>query len=361
MRAWDPNSPVVQSFDGAGYKGPEERQGCRQRSLTDAAEGGVSGKPRRKTVCGVGSENTWSLTPHRVAERKTRVSFSSSAELSGIQREWVTLRDAVWRVAPRADSDKIGDLPQGRRLVEISSTRSFPGWCPIAPRGFVSSDDIAPMQADHRGQSGPGEGQAPPDGACVDHGTEMPLARLLQMGLFEEQKLQVQRELESLQEARNAMAFELQKLHEERAIENAKLQCCRQQRARLEEKLKRCSDVVAFTVSSMDRLHNLSEDELSDQADIVQTAQTDVLAAGMAAQQSLCAIAEEGEGTEGFEDCLEAKNADRDKENTPPPNTSCTPQRHKALAGTFTEEKQQTHLQLREPLQRLSTFKLIKQ
>merc|ERR1719215_851605 len=64
----------------------------------------------------------------------------------------------------------------------------------------------------------------------------------------------------------------------------------------MEQKLKRCSDVVAFTVNTMDRVHGLGENECSggkESDNVVYETQADLMVAGIAARRSLCSIAEE--------------------------------------------------------------------
>lgn len=107
-----------------------------------------------------------------------------------------------------------------------------------------------------------------------------------------EQRLATHRELEALQLARECAAAELERLQELGVLERRRLEHCRQQRGRLEEKLRRCSEVVAQTVSSMDRLHSISDEEIMEQGTTIRIAQADVVAAGVAAAQALSSITE---------------------------------------------------------------------
>lgn len=162
----------------------------------------------------------------------------------------------------------------------MPSPRSFPGWCPIDPRGFVSLNDVVPIMPSDSGA------------AAADDGLAL-------------QKSDVQRELECLEQARSEVAAELHRLQEQRAVEREKLEHCRQQRGRMEQKLRRCSDVVAFTVNAMDRLHGHGEEEEEEFSDgeepdnVAHEMHANLLVAGLAARQSLCSIAEERDGTEG--------------------------------------------------------------
>lgn len=112
------------------------------------------------------------------------------------------------------------------------------------------------------------------------------------MGVLERQEA-ARRELEALQRARDAMASEVELLQEQRVSERQRLLQCRRQRDRMEEKLRLCSEVVAQTVSSVDRLHDLGEEELAEPTEALLTAQSDVAAAGVAVVRTLNSLAED--------------------------------------------------------------------
>jgi len=331
MRGW--STVAAQGAEQVCGQQPEgaERTGAgwRPRGLQWSAADADSTRPtvrqRRRTIGGAGHGLAEGPKQQEAATaRPRRASLGSGGVLTsstlpgGTQREWVTTRSTEWRVAARADSGKIGDLPPGRKLIEIPSARSFPGWCPIAPRGWVSLDDIAPVQAaelavavavslDVTEDSPPAAAGVRSHAACV----QPPDAEEAQL---REQQLAVQQELKALQREREAVASELGHLRQQRAEERGRLEHCRQQRGRLEEKLRRCSDVVALTVSSMDRLHSLGEEELLEGDSTAQAVQADVMAAGAAVQQTLSSIAE-GEEEEEREVGTEASE---DKENESP-------------------------------------------
>lgn len=316
MRAWGAaDSPL--GWVGGTVKGTKgrnvDRDLNRRRSMADAVSSRATARPRRQTVGGTvredavtarspasGSNSAWNPPQMGFSPWKESSNvFSSPCGGTGMnhhtptpadspiclepceqqlgEKKWVTVRDAEWRVAPRSDSEMIGKLSEGRKLSEMPSPRSFPGWCPVSPRGFVSFNDITPLLQSDSGDVASGAGLAL-------------------------QKSDAQRELESLQQTRSEVAAELHRLQEERAAEREKLEQCRQQRGRMEQKLRRCSDIVAFTVNTMDRIHGLSDDDFSCEEDsdkVVHETQADLLIAGFAARQSLCSIAEERDGTEG--------------------------------------------------------------
>jgi len=368
MRAWGAvDSPLgwVGGTEQRAKGRNVDRDLNRRRSMTDAVGLQVAARPRRRTVGGTiredpnnarnpasGSNSARNLLQVRNSPwKEAGTAFSNPCGGTGTnpwtptsegsptclepceeqfgKKEWVTVRDAEWRAAPRPDGEMIGKFPEGRTLSEMPSPRSFPGWCPIRPRGFVSFDDILPLMFSDSGD------------AAADAAADSGLAL---------QKSDVQRELECLEQARSEVAAELQRLQEERAAEREKLQQCRQQRGRMEQKLRRCSDIVAFTVNTMDRIHGLGEDEVGggEGSDIgAHDSQADLMMAGLAARQSLCSIAEERDVTEGEDSiCFEAaargghhgnasddstgeiesEGEDANKENTPPACTmACWP------------------------------------
>jgi len=185
------------------------------------------------------------------------------------KKQWVTVRDSEWQVAPQADSAMAGKSLEGLRLCEMPAPQCFPGRCPISPCGFVSFDDTMPLMfSDSRD-------------VAVDDGLAL-------------QKSDAQ--------ARSEEPAELHWLQEERATERENLEQCRHQHGRLKQKSSRYSDTAAFTVNTMDRIHGLGEDEFSsgeESDEVVYKTQADLMVSGLAAHQSLCSIAEENDVTEG--------------------------------------------------------------
>jgi len=225
-------------------------------------------------------------------------------------------------VAPRADSSKIGDLPEGRVLQEVPSSRTFPGWCPVAPRGFVATDNLAPAQraptprsnTSRQSAAKPVSPRAPTGGPPAGgQGTTNKTAGT--SGQLHEGR----EELAALQRARDALAADLERLQQEQAAEQDRLEKCRRQRDRMEEKLRRCTDVVSLTVQSMDRLQDLEEQEALGQPVEMEAAQAELVSAGAAVAQSLSSIAEEDDDDDGRRVQGAQVSTPDDKENAPPP------------------------------------------
>eukprot|EP00931_Biecheleriopsis_adriatica_P049078 TRINITY_DN28381_c0_g1_i1.p1 TRINITY_DN28381_c0_g1~~TRINITY_DN28381_c0_g1_i1.p1 ORF type:complete len:358 (+),score=80.14 TRINITY_DN28381_c0_g1_i1:40-1113(+) len=167
-----------------------------------------------------------------------------------VSRQWVTLKTTTWHLAPSCTSCKLGELPQGRLVTELASARPLPNWLAVQPRGFVSRQDVAPSE--NPGEKLGREDVQPADMLVAAHDA---LHLREQTVSLKEKALAAKQELDSILQAREAVAQELAMLEEQRSLESQKLEAYRQRRMQMKEKLQRCSDVIAFTVDAMDRVH----------------------------------------------------------------------------------------------------------
>jgi len=81
---------------------------------------------------------------------------------------------------------------------------------------------------------------------------------------FREESLAAKQEMETMRQVRDAMARDLAVLQEQRFSEMQKLDAYVQRKEKLKEKLVRCSDVIAFTVNTMDRLQEEPDMPVAD-------------------------------------------------------------------------------------------------
>lgn len=226
-------------------------------------------------------ENSWGT-------RRCTIGHAPRSDASG-SYEWCVARPTEWRTAPSNQAPKISDLVPGKRLQQIETPRPIAGWCPVHPRGFVRFDDLVPWEEDQ---------PVVPDGFArlASLHKHMQLldesVRLRESNVsLREQGLLANQELDAMSKKRDAMVAEIRQLREEQTLEQEKLEECRQHRAWMKEKLHRCSEVVAFTVSTIDHLHEVAEEE--DGSSELVKAQAMVVAAGTAAKQTLEELEEE--------------------------------------------------------------------
>eukprot|EP00927_Polykrikos_kofoidii_P069895 TRINITY_DN6560_c0_g1_i1.p1 TRINITY_DN6560_c0_g1~~TRINITY_DN6560_c0_g1_i1.p1 ORF type:complete len:418 (+),score=71.86 TRINITY_DN6560_c0_g1_i1:104-1357(+) len=101
-------------------------------------------RSRRATVAGGyhRAENFAQDLPRTASVGKLRPKVAAANNPAKTARELVTKRPAVWHTAPCAESPRIQLLPTGKRVTEVISTRSFPGWVAVAPRGFLREEDV---------------------------------------------------------------------------------------------------------------------------------------------------------------------------------------------------------------------------
>lgn len=309
MRAWgaeDPESPV-RYCHGSGGSVADEGKRARQRRASLPTEALQPARrvllseemPRRQqrlTVAncrrssqqhkphhegytmpsgeGGVSETTAHSSPSGTIASHSVQCKTATAEANTSVRRWITQRATDWYLAPDIRSTKIGQMPAGREVSELPSARPQPGWCAIEPRGFVTFEDLAPTKCSKQEET---------DVAAHD----MDRAK---------------QELDDLLRAREAVARDLAELEDKRDEEVQRLQCYHLRRQAMKEKLSRCSDVVARTVDAVDRAHLLADDAsiggmagAAVNAEILQRARVDVVAAGKAVTLQMQDIGVENE------------------------------------------------------------------
>lgn len=95
----------------------------------------------------------YSAPVHGEYEQVVSESASSCAGVPLQAKAFKTKSRAVIRSFASAVSQKIGDLPQGWKVAEVSQKeKSEPGWIAIEPRGFVLAEELEPASPLRRGE-----------------------------------------------------------------------------------------------------------------------------------------------------------------------------------------------------------------
>mmetsp|Transcript_10769 Transcript_10769/g.19146 ORF Transcript_10769/g.19146 Transcript_10769/m.19146 type:complete len:390 (+) Transcript_10769:56-1225(+) len=246
--------------DDKGRRDPEHRMPSRRVTLSNASDGPrMHDGQRRQSYagrgCGRDAQNRSRQNQHLSNSDDSWTTLSSKADVRlddavnpRVTCQWITVHATKWYLSPQVTSCKLGELPQGRVVVEVPTARPIPHWVAIQPRGFVLLDDVAPAETPCA------EDSQPADMPAAAYNDEL---RIREHNLtLREQSFAAKQELDSMLQARNAMAQELATLEEKRSLELQKLEGYRQRKVHMKEKLERCSEVVAFTVNTMDQLHD---------------------------------------------------------------------------------------------------------
>jgi len=228
---------------------PEQQAAARRVTLSNATCEPRMPTQRRRSFTGkdrTEAENETEKSP--VCDSGSKSVPEADMAKPGVCRPWVALRTTGWYLAPQALSCKLGELQRGRVVLEVPSARPVPSWLAIQPRGFVLLEDLALQEPQ------PGTVSARED-----------VLRIREKTLsFREESLAAKQEMEAMRQVRDAMARDLAVLQEQRFSEMQKLDACVQRKEKLKEKLVRCSDVIAFTVNTMDRLQEEPEMPVAD-------------------------------------------------------------------------------------------------
>lgn len=104
---------------------------CAGASQASAAESSPARAPAEASACAAGDGST-----------DVVMAEGAPAATSKAAQKWKVCCEAPWHQASRADSTRLGTLPVGRVVTEMSVPRAVEGWLAILPRGWVQRDRL---------------------------------------------------------------------------------------------------------------------------------------------------------------------------------------------------------------------------